>query len=127
MSKVKIQTPNAPQAIGPYSQGVAQGGWLFVSGQIPLDPATGEVVSGNIQVQTEQALQNLGAVLAQGGMDYSHVLKTTVYMSNLTEFAGMNEVYARFFAEPFPARSTVEVSDLPKGAGLEVEAVAFKS
>lgn len=126
MSKVKIQTTGAPRAIGPYSQGVVQGGWLFISGQIPLDPATGEVAPGDIQAQAERALKNLGAVLAQAGMDYSHVLKTTVYMNNLTEFAGMNEVYARFFVEPFPARSTVEVSDLPKGVGLEVEAVAFK-
>ncbi|MEK7287812.1 MAG: RidA family protein [Elusimicrobiota bacterium] len=125
MSKSSIATDCAPKAIGPYSQAIAVDRFVFVSGQIPVDPA-GQLVSGNIQAQTERAIKNIEAILRAGGLDLSHVVKTTVYMKNLGEFAAMNEAYARFFTEPYPARATVEVSNLPKGATVEIEVIAIK-
>ncbi|HTP52141.1 MAG TPA: RidA family protein [Anaeromyxobacteraceae bacterium] len=121
-----IATPQAPQAIGPYSQGVAvgHGRTVWCSGQIPLDPATGELVPGDIVAQTERALKNLQAVLAQGGLEMRHVLKCTVFLVDLSEFARMNEVYGRFFPENPPARSTVQVAALPRGARVEIDCVA---
>ncbi|RJP19772.1 MAG: RidA family protein [Deltaproteobacteria bacterium] len=122
--RTTVKTEKAPAAIGPYSQAVRCGGFLFCSGQIPLDPATGKIVEGGIAEQTERVLSNLAAVLAAGGSSPASVVKTTVYLTDLSEFPAMNEVYKRFFPGEPPARATVEVSKLPAGARVEIEAVA---
>ena len=124
MPKKTITSDRAPQPIGPYSQAVAAGGLLFVSGQIPIDPSTGELIQGDIEAQTEQVMKNLLAILREVKMGPEHVVKTTVFLADLGEFARMNEVYGRYLGKEPPARSTVEVSKLPKGARIEVEAVA---
>lgn len=124
MSKQVISTPNAPAAIGPYSQAVRVGNLVFVSGQIPLDPVTGQLVGGDIGVQTEQVLRNLAAILEAAGSSLAQVVKATVYLRDLGEFGRMNEVYARFFAESAPARATVQVARLPRDAGVEIDVVA---
>ena len=120
----QIKTEKAPAAIGPYSQGILSGSLLFTSGQIPLDPAAGSLVSGGIQSETKQVLENLKAVLEAGGAGLKDVVKTTVYMTDLSEFAQMNEVYGIYFSGEPPARSTVGVASLPRGARVEIEAVA---
>ncbi len=121
-----IQTDKAPQAIGPYSQGIVfkGGALLFTAGQIPVDPSSGEIVTNEIQEQTRQALLNLKAVLEAGGSELSHVIKTTVFLKNMNDFASMNSVYAEFFPENPPARSAVEVARLPKDVLIEIECVA---
>ena len=124
MAREIVRSPVAPAAIGPYSQGVRSGGLLFCSGQIPLDPVTGKMVEGGISEQTERVLRNLEAVLTAGGASLSSVLKTTVYLVDLADFPAMNAVYGRFFPGEPPARATVEVSKLPAGARVEIEAVA---
>ena len=124
MNKTVISTPNAPAAIGPYSQAVRIGDLLYTSGQIPLDPATGTLVEGDIAVQARQSLSNVKAILEAAGADMSAVVKTTVFLKNMDDFAAMNEVYAQFFAEPYPARSAVQVAKLPKDVLVEIEAVA---
>ncbi len=124
MSKDVIATPQAPSAIGPYSQAIRSGPWVFVSGQIPLDPATGKIVEGDIAAQTERVLKNLAAILEAAGAGLAQVVKTTVYVRDLNQFARMNEVYARFFAEKPPARATVEVSRLPRDVQVEIDAIA---
>ncbi|MBF1586805.1 MAG: RidA family protein [Prevotella sp.] len=121
-----IQTNNAPAAIGPYSQAIEVNGFIFASGQIPIDPATGEFVKGGIKEQTRQSLLNAKSILIAAGTDLNHVVKTTVYLSDMANFAAMNEVYSSFFEQPFPARSAVAVKDLPKGALVEVEVLAAK-
>lgn len=121
-----IHTLKAPAAIGPYSQAIEVNGFVFASGQIPIDPATGSFVEGGVKEQTRQALTNAGQILQEAGMDLSHVVKTTVYLADMADFAAMNEVYAQFFSEPYPARSAVAVKDLPKGALVEVEVLAAK-
>lgn len=121
-----IHTEKAPAAIGPYSQAVEANGMVFASGQLPIDPATGVFAEGGIQEQTRQSLTNAQNILLQAGTDMSHVVKTTVYLSDISNFAAMNEVYAQFFSEPFPARSAVAVKDLPKGALVEIEVIAVK-
>ena len=121
-----IQTNNAPAAIGPYSQAIEVNGFIFASGQIPIDPATGEFVEGGIKEQTRQSLLNAKSILIAAGTDLNHVVKTTVYHSDMANFAAMNEVYSSFFEQPFPARSAVAVKDLPKGALVEVEVLAAK-
>jgi 2-iminobutanoate/2-iminopropanoate deaminase len=123
MKKV-ISTPEAPAAIGPYSQAVGAGAITFFSGQIPLDPRTGELVAGGVAEQTRQVLLNLGAVLKATGLGFEQVVKTTVFLTNLQAFGEMNGVYETFFATNPPARSTVQVVALPKGAQVEIEAVA---
>lgn len=123
----KIQTENAPAAIGPYSQAIKAGGLVFVSGQIPIDPATGEFVAGGIAEQTERVLKNLAAVLEAAGSGLDRVVKTTVFLADMKEFSGMNEVYATFFPEPAPARATVAAAGLPRDARVEIEAVALVS
>ena len=123
MKKV-IATPDAPAAVGPYSQAVAVGGLLFCAGQIPLDPATGEIVGGDVAAQTERVCANIAAVLKAGGMTFANVVKTTVFLTDMANFAAMNAVYAKYFSEPFPARSTVAVAGLPRGAQVEIEVVA---
>ncbi len=124
--KTIIQTGDAPEAIGPYSQGVrvTASDPLFLSGQIALDPKTGELVQGDIEVQTERVLRNLEGVLAAGGASLGHVVKTTIYLTRMDDFPRVNKVYGRFFGESLPARATVGVSSLPKGALVEVEALA---
>ena len=121
-----IHTNQAPAAIGPYSQAIEAYGMIFASGQIPIDPATGQFVEGGIQEQTRQALTNARNILQAAGTDMENVIKTTVYLSDINNFAAMNEVYAQFFTEPFPARSAVAVKDLPKGALVEIEVLAIK-
>ena len=120
-----IATDRAPQAIGPYSQAVSSGGGMYLSGQVALDPASGELVGGAIEEQAARALENLGAVLAAAGSGFDRVLKTTVYLIDMKEFAAMNVVYARYFGDSRPARTTVQVSGLPKGARVEVDAIAL--
>lgn len=119
-----VSTDGAPRAIGPYSQGVRAGNLLFVSGQIPLDPETGRMIDGGIEVQAEQVLRNIAAVVEASGGKLTDVVKTTVYLKDLGDFEKVNGVYGRFFAEHRPARAAVEVSDLPKGAKIEIEAIA---
>ena len=123
----RIQTENAPAAIGPYSQAIKAGGLVFASGQIPTDPETGEFVAGGIAEQTERVLKNLAAVLEAAGSGLDQVVKTTVFLADMKEFPGMNEVYATFFSEPPPARATVAAAGLPRGARVEIEAVALVS
>ena len=123
--KDSVQTDQAPQAIGPYSQAIRAGGFLFASGQIPIDPQTGQFVAGGITEQTEQVLKNLSAVLQAGGSSLERVVKTTVYLVDMDEFTSMNEVYGKFFAEHRPARATVEAARLPRDARVEIEAIAM--
>lgn len=125
MGKEVIATKAAPAAIGPYSQAIKTNGFLFTAGQIPLDPATGKLVEGGIKEQTERVMQNLAAVLAEAGADFSGVVKTTCFLANLDDFAAFNEVYARYFTDQPPARSTVQAARLPAGAQVEVECVAL--
>src|SRR6478735_4323925 len=120
-----VSSPDAPAAIGPYSQAVKANGFVFTAGQIPLDPATGEVVEGDIAAQTERVMQSLKAVLAAAGADFSSVVKTTCFLTDLGNFAAFNEVYAAYFGAGVPARSTVEVSALPRGVLVEVECIAL--
>ena len=122
----QIHTDNAPKALGPYSQAIEAGGMVFASGQVPIDPATDQFVKGDIKEQTRQALTNAQAILREAGTDLHHVVKTTVFLSDMDNFAAMNEVYAEFFAQPYPARSAVAVKTLPKGALVEVECIAVK-
>ena len=120
-----ISTSNAPAAIGPYSQAVKAGNLLFISGQIPLDPATGEVVEGDITVQTHRVLDNVKAILAEAGADFSNVVKTTVFLRDMNDFVPMNRVYAEYYSENCPARSAVQVGRLPKDVSVEIETIAY--
>ena len=123
MKKV-ISTTKAPAAIGPYSQAIQVGNLVYTSGQIPIDPATGNFVEGGIKEQTRQSLTNVKAILEEAGLSMADVVKTTVFMADMNDFADMHSVYAEFFAEPYPARSAVAVKTLPKGALVEIEVVA---
>lgn len=123
--KHKIQTQNAPQAIGPYSQAIRAGHLVFASGQIPIDPATGQFVAGGIAEQTEQVLKNVAAVLEAAGSSLDRVVKTTVFLASMDEFAAMNEVYGKFFGADPPARATVQAARLPRDARVEIEAIAL--
>ena len=125
MQKQRIHTADAPAAVGPYSQAIRVGGFLFTAGQVALDPASGSLVGSDVAAQTEQVMRNLKAVLAVAGTDFSQVVKTTVFLQSMADFAAMNEVYVRHFPEPFPARSTVEVGALPKGGLVEIECIAL--
>lgn len=120
-----IATENAPAAVGPYSQAIKANGFVYTAGQIPLDPATGNIVEGDIQAQAHRALQNLQAVLEAAGSNLGNVVKTTVFLQNMDDFGAMNEVYGRFFEQAPPARSAVEVARLPLGVHIEIEAVAL--
>ena len=121
-----ISTANAPQAIGPYSQAIEAGGFVFVSGQIPLIPATGELVEGSVEVQTARVLENLKAILEAAGSSLENVVKTTVYITNMDDFAKVNGIYGQYFQENPPARVCVEVSKLPKGALVEIDVIAAR-
>jgi 2-iminobutanoate/2-iminopropanoate deaminase len=123
--KDRVQTDNAPKAIGPYSQAVKAGGFIFASGQIPLDPATMQIVEGGIREQTDRVLNNLKAVLEAVGSSLDRVVKTTVFLADLGDFAEMNEVYGRFFGDVPPARSTIEVSRLPRDVQVEIDVIAL--
>ena len=119
-----VHTDDAPQAIGPYSQAVVVDGWVFCSGQIPIDPASGEILEGDIAAQTDRVLKNLTAVLEAADSSLDRVVKTTVFLARMSDFAAMNEVYARHFGEHRPARAAVEAGGLPRGVGIEIECVA---
>jgi 2-iminobutanoate/2-iminopropanoate deaminase len=122
--KQAISSPDAPKAIGPYSQAVRAGQLLFVSGQVPLDPATGQIVDGDIAAQTRRVFANLGAVLAAGGRSFADVVRTTVFLADMSDFAAVNEIYGQYFLEPYPARATVQVARLPKDARVEIDLIA---
>jgi 2-iminobutanoate/2-iminopropanoate deaminase len=122
--KHAVSSPAAPKAIGPYSQAVRAGQLLFVSGQVPLDPATGQMVDGDIAAQTRRVFDNLGAVLEAGGRSFADVVRTTVFLADMNDFAAVNEVYGTYFTEPYPARATVQVARLPKDARVEIDVIA---
>ena len=122
--KTVIKPKNSPPALGPYNHAIRTGDLLFCAGQIPINPADGNLVTGDIKIQTERVLQNIKTILDDQGLTFAHVVKSTVFMTNLGDFAGMNESYARYFTENFPARSTIQVAALPKGATVEIEVVA---
>lgn len=124
MSRKAIVTDAAPAAIGPYSQAIRSGSLLFCSGQIPLDPQTGELVAGGVEAETRQVMKNLQGVLGAAGCDFSNVLKTTIFLTDMADFAAVNAVYAEYFGDPPPARATVAVAGLPKGVRVEIEAIA---
>ncbi|HEY6250779.1 MAG TPA: RidA family protein [Candidatus Angelobacter sp.] len=121
-----VSTPNAPKAIGPYSQAIKANGFVFVSGQVAFDPATGNLISGGIQQQAEQVMKNLSAILEAAGSGWDKVVKTSVFLKNMSEFAQMNEVYGKFFKTVPPARSTVEVARLPRDVSVEIDVIALQ-
>ena len=123
-TKTIIKPAKSPAAVGPYNHAVRVGDLLFCAGQIPIEPATGNLISGDIKAQTERVLQNVKAILDDQKLTFANVVKSTVFMTNLADFAGMNEIYAKYFTENFPARSTIQVAALPKGASVEIEVVA---
>lgn len=125
MPQKAVFATSAPKPLGPYTPGVFAGSFLFVSGQTPIDPATGELVVGDIGVQTERALKNVATVLDAAGLTMRHIVKTTVFLTSMSDFTAMNEVYARFFSGVLPARSTIAVKELPRAASVEIEAVAY--
>lgn len=127
MSKTIIHTDSAPKAVGPYSQAVQLGDFLFCSGQISIDPKTQEVFTGDIKTQTEMVLKNIEAVLSQAGLNFSHIVKTTIFLTSMSDFAVVNEIYATRFKSNPPARSTVAVAGLPKGVNVEIEVLAHKN
>jgi len=124
MTKAIIKPARSAPAVGPYNHAVRIGELLFCAGQIPLDPATGSLVAGDIKVQTQRVLENVKAILDDQKLGFAHVVKSTVFLTNLVDFAGMNEVYAQYFTTDFPARSTVQVAALPRGANVEIEVIA---
>ncbi len=124
MKKNSIQTTKAPGAIGPYSQAISTGDTLYISGQLPVDPKTGIFAGNDIETQTQQSLENIKAILTKTGTDMNAIVKTTVFLQNMTDFTAMNEIYAKYFTAPFPARAAVQVACLPKGARIEIEAIA---
>jgi len=122
--KSAITSPNAPRAIGPYSSALRAGPLLFISGQVPADPSTGQMVTGDIAVQTRRVLDNVGALLTAGGLTFADVVRTTVFLADMNDFAAMNDVYRAYFTEPYPARSTVQAARLPRDARIEIDAIA---
>ena len=122
-----VSSNNAPAAIGPYSQAVVAGDWVFLSGQIPLNPRSGEVIIGDIEAATDQVMQNLEAVLVEAGLTFDHVVKTTIYLTDLNDFVRVNAAYQKYFPANPPARSTVQVAALPRGVAVEVDAIALKT
>lgn len=122
-----INTTNAPAPIGPYSQAIAAGNFVFVSGQIPSNPSTGEIVSGDIKAETKQVMENIKAVLSEAGVGFSNIVKTTIFLTDMQSFGQVNEVYGTYFTDQFPARETVQVSALPKNVNVEISVIAIKS
>jgi len=127
VTRTKVTTTSAPAALGPYSQAIALDGMVFASGQIALDPSSGQLIEGDVQAQTHRVLRNLTAVLEAAGCSLSNVVKTTVFLTSMSNFTAMNEVYATYFGDEPPARSTVAVAELPKGAQVEIEAIAVRN
>ncbi len=125
--KKEIKTAHAPKAIGPYSQAIEANGFVFVSGQIPIDPETGELIKGSIEEQTEQVLKNIKAILEKAGSSLDKVVKATVYLADLKDYPKMNEIYGKYFPPPFPARAAFQVARLPKDVGIEIEVIALTS
>ena len=123
--KQAISSPGAPKAIGPYSSGLRADPFLFISGQVPFDPVTGAMVEGDIKVQTRRVLENIGALLKAGGLSYANVVRTTVFLADMNDFAAMNDAYRTFFVEPYPARSTVQAARLPRDARIEIDVMAM--
>jgi 2-iminobutanoate/2-iminopropanoate deaminase len=123
--KQAISAPGAPKAIGPYSSALRADPFFFVSGQVPFDPATGAMIHGDIKAQTQRVLENIGALLQAGGLTYANVVRTTVFLADMNDFAAMNDVYRTFFAEPYPARSTVQAARLPRDARIEIDVIAM--
>ena len=119
-----ISSPDAPRAIGPYSPAIRAGRLLFLSGQIPLDPATGQMIDGDVTAQTRRVMENLGAVLRAGGLSFAHVVRTTIFLADMNDFAAVNEVYGSYFTPPAPARATVQAARLPKDARVQIDAIA---
>jgi 2-iminobutanoate/2-iminopropanoate deaminase len=124
VTKSAVSAPDAPKAIGPYSHAVRSGQLLFVSGQVPIDPATGNLVDGDISAQTQRVMQNIDAVLRAAGLSLKDVVRTTIFLADMNDFAAVNAVYGTFFSDPYPARATVQVSRLPKDARVEIDAIA---
>jgi 2-iminobutanoate/2-iminopropanoate deaminase len=124
LSKQAISSPDAPKAIGPYSQAVRAGQFLFVSGQIPLDPATGAIVEGDVGAQARRVMENLAAVLKAGGLSFADVVRTTVFLADMNDFATVNGVYGEYFSDPYPARATVQVARLPRDVRVEIDLIA---
>ena len=124
MQRQAISSPNAPKAIGPYSSALRAGSLLFVSGQVPFDPRTGDMVTGDIGAQTRRALENVGALLRASGLSFANVVRTTVFLADMNDFPAMNDIYRTFFTEPYPARSTVQAARLPRDARIEIDAIA---
>jgi 2-iminobutanoate/2-iminopropanoate deaminase len=124
MTRHAVASPHAPKAIGPYSAALRAGQLLFVSGQVPFDPATGALIDGDIAAQTRRVLENVGALLDAAGLSHAHVVRTTVFLADMDDFAAMNEVYREFFTDPYPARSTVQAARLPRDARIEIDAIA---
>lgn len=124
MAREAVSSPGAPSAIGPYSPAIRAGQFLFVSGQVPIDPATGQIVEGDVQAQTRRVMENIGALLTAGGMTFAHVVRTTVFLADMNDFGAMNEVYGQYFQAPAPARATVQVARLPRDARLEIDVIA---
>jgi 2-iminobutanoate/2-iminopropanoate deaminase len=124
LAKQAVSSPGAPKAIGPYSQAIRAGQLLFLSGQVPIDPATGNLIQGDIAAQTRRVFENLAAVLEAGGRSFADVVRTTVFLADMNDFAAMNEVYGQYFKEPYPARATVQVARLPKDARVEIDLIA---
>lgn len=120
----RIAPPTGPAPIGPYSPALRVGPWLFISGQVPVDPATGRLVEGDIAAQTRRVLENIGVLLSAAGLAHRHIVRTTVFLADMSDFPAMNAEYARFFADPFPARSTVQAARLPRDARIEIDAIA---
>jgi 2-iminobutanoate/2-iminopropanoate deaminase len=125
--KQAFSSPDAPQAIGPYSSALRVGEWLFISGQTPLDPATSQMIEGNVAAQTRRVLESVGALLTAGGLTFAAVARTTVFLADMNDFAAMNEVYRTFFSEPYPARSTIQAARLPRDARVEIDVIATYS
>src|SRR5712691_7532877 len=122
--KEAVSSPSAPRAIGPYSPAIRAGQLLFVSGQVSIDPASGRFIAGDIEAETRRVMENIGALLKAGGLDFAAVVRTTVFLSDMNDFVAMNEVYGGFFAEPYPARATVQVARLPRDARVEIDVIA---
>lgn len=127
MAKQAIAVPGAPRAIGPYSPAIRAGQWLFLSGQVPFDPIGGQLIEGDIAAQTRRVLQNIGTLLAAAGLSFDAVVRTTVFLADMGDFGAMNAAYAEFFAEPYPARSTIQAARLPRDARVEIDVIAVFS
>ncbi|MDB5137542.1 MAG: RidA family protein [Mucilaginibacter sp.] len=125
--KSVINTGNAPAPIGPYSQAIAAGNFVFVSGQIPMDPSTGEIISGDVKAETKQVMENVKAILVEAGLGFNNIVKTSIFLTDMQSFAQVNEVYGTYFTGQFPARETVQVAALPKNVNVEISVIAIKS